>query len=213
MAEMQPTKRKSALGSRDGRRRPRREDDVSRANQERRKCYKFPLSLVLPHPGSLCSRRHLTRQNSAARADYALDFIDFLPNSIVHPSTLSIIPKCTSSPSFSTTSECLHLRYLARLLMCFLRRLRHPWSHVVIGMWHKYPNPHCSHVVTVDTLSRTIDPKTGIVRTERVLGCKQKAPTWIVKVSPNPFCVVFCQRNFCSSSAVQKTLLSGKYHS
>ncbi|KAG5219985.1 Adrenoleukodystrophy protein [Salix suchowensis] len=45
----------------------------------------------------------------------------------------------------------------------------HPWSHVVIGMWHKYPNPHCSHVVTVDTLSRTIDPKTGIVRTERVL--------------------------------------------
>ncbi|TDL28870.1 MSF1-domain-containing protein [Rickenella mellea] len=58
----------------------------------------------------------------------------------------------------------------------------HPWSHVVIGMWHKYPNPHCSHVVTVDVLDRTVDPRTGIIRTERMLGCKQKAPIWVVKL-------------------------------
>ena len=58
----------------------------------------------------------------------------------------------------------------------------HPWSHVVIGMWHKYPNPHCSHVVTIDVVDRSVDPNTGIVRTERILGCKQKAPAWIVKV-------------------------------
>jgi hypothetical protein len=49
-------------------------------------------------------------------------------------------------------------------------------------MWHKYPNPHCSHVVTIDVLDRTVDSKTGIIRTERVLGCKQKTPTWIVKL-------------------------------
>ncbi|EGO02709.1 hypothetical protein SERLA73DRAFT_84467 [Serpula lacrymans var. lacrymans S7.3] len=59
---------------------------------------------------------------------------------------------------------------------------QHPWSHVVIGMWHKYPNPHCTHVVTVDVVDRTVDPRTGIIRTERVLGCKQKAPIWIVKL-------------------------------
>ena len=59
----------------------------------------------------------------------------------------------------------------------------HPWSHVVIGMWHKYPNPHCSHVVTVDVVDRSVDPKSGVIRTERILGCKQKAPVWIVKVS------------------------------
>lgn len=69
-----------------------------------------------------------------------------------------------------------------RLLTHSLESHRHPWSHVVIGMWHKYPNPHCSHVVTIDVLDRTVDPKTGVIRTERVLGCKQKAPTWIVKV-------------------------------
>ncbi|KAG5352706.1 Protein MSF1 [Termitomyces sp. T112] len=57
----------------------------------------------------------------------------------------------------------------------------HPWSHVVIGMWHKYPNPKCSHVVSIDVVDRSVDPKTGIIRTERILGCKQKAPSWIVK--------------------------------
>ena len=58
----------------------------------------------------------------------------------------------------------------------------HPWSHVVIGMWRKYPNPKCSHVVSIDVIDRSVDPKTGIIRTERVLGCKQKAPAWIVKL-------------------------------
>jgi len=58
----------------------------------------------------------------------------------------------------------------------------HPWSHVVIGMWHKYPNSKCTHVVSIDTIDRSVDSQTGIIRTERVLGCKQKAPLWIVKL-------------------------------
>lgn len=58
----------------------------------------------------------------------------------------------------------------------------HSWAHVIIGMWHKYPNPHCSHVVTVDVIDRSVNPSTGVIRTERVLGCKQRAPTWIVRV-------------------------------
>ncbi|KAF8528036.1 MSF1-domain-containing protein [Hysterangium stoloniferum] len=58
----------------------------------------------------------------------------------------------------------------------------HPWRHVQVGIWHKYPNPHCSHVLTVDVLDRSVDPRTGVVRTERILGCKQKAPVWIVKL-------------------------------
>ncbi|KAJ7293170.1 PRELI-like family-domain-containing protein [Mycena rebaudengoi] len=34
----------------------------------------------------------------------------------------------------------------------------------------------------IDVLDRTVDPKTGIIRTERILGCKQKTPIWIVKL-------------------------------
>ena len=74
----------------------------------------------------------------------------------------------------------MHPPFGAGRLSCFLR---HPWSHVVIGMWHKYPNSKCTHVVSIDTIDRSVDSQTGIIRTERVLGCKQKAPMWIVKVS------------------------------
>ena len=36
-------------------------------------------------------------------------------------------------------------------------------------------------MVTIDVVDRSVDPNTGIVRTERILGGKQKAPVWIVK--------------------------------
>ncbi|KAF7306564.1 Adrenoleukodystrophy protein [Mycena indigotica] len=62
------------------------------------------------------------------------------------------------------------------------KNYEHSWSHVVNGMWHKYPNPKCTHVVSIDVVDRTVDPQTGIIRTERILGCKQKAPGWIVKL-------------------------------
>ncbi|EIM83405.1 MSF1-domain-containing protein [Stereum hirsutum FP-91666 SS1] len=58
----------------------------------------------------------------------------------------------------------------------------HSWAHVIIGMWHKYPNPHCSHVVSVDVVDRSVNPQTGIIRTERIVGCTQRAPLWIVKL-------------------------------
>ncbi|CAE6359311.1 unnamed protein product [Rhizoctonia solani] len=58
----------------------------------------------------------------------------------------------------------------------------HSWAHVNLGIWHKYPNPKCAHVVSVDVVDRSVDPATGVIRTERILGCKQAAPRWIVKL-------------------------------
>lgn len=58
----------------------------------------------------------------------------------------------------------------------------HSWSHVNLGICHKYPNPKCAHVTSVDVVDRSVDPVTGIIRTERILGCKQAAPRWIVKM-------------------------------
>ncbi|KAG8904526.1 hypothetical protein FRB99_001609 [Tulasnella sp. 403] len=57
----------------------------------------------------------------------------------------------------------------------------HSWATVNEGVWQKYPNPYSGHVVSVDVIDRTVDPETGIIRTERVLGCKQAAPRWVVK--------------------------------
>lgn len=54
------------------------------------------------------------------------------------------------------------------------------------GIWRKYPNRECAHVISVDVLDRSIDPKTGVLRTERVLGVRQKAPLWVLKVRSAP---------------------------
>ena len=49
-------------------------------------------------------------------------------------------------------------------------------------MWNKYPNPHADHVVSVDTLSQTFDPTSGALRTERIIGVRQGAPGWAIRL-------------------------------
>lgn len=56
------------------------------------------------------------------------------------------------------------------------------WSEVTTANWRKYCpwNDQSTHVTAVDTLSRTIDPTTGILRTERLITCTQTAPAWVL---------------------------------
>lgn len=55
------------------------------------------------------------------------------------------------------------------------------WDEVSTANWQKYGpwNNKSEHVIAVDTLSRTVDPATGILRTERLISCKQAAPDWL----------------------------------
>lgn len=53
----------------------------------------------------------------------------------------------------------------------------------LLGVLHKYPNPHATHVVSMDTISQDYDEPSGRVRLERILGVRQGAPRWVVKVS------------------------------
>lgn len=55
------------------------------------------------------------------------------------------------------------------------------WEEVSTGNWVKYCpwNDKSTHVIAVDTLSRQVDPETGILRTERLITCKQSAPKWL----------------------------------
>ncbi|KNZ45293.1 hypothetical protein VP01_828g3 [Puccinia sorghi] len=46
---------------------------------------------------------------------------------------------------------------------------------VAIGIWHKYPNEHSSHITSVDVLDRTFLPD-GTLRTERLIAIRQHAP-------------------------------------
>lgn len=55
------------------------------------------------------------------------------------------------------------------------------WEEVSTANWRKYGpwNNKSEHVIAVDTLSRSIDPHTNILRTERLITCKQTAPQWV----------------------------------
>jgi len=54
------------------------------------------------------------------------------------------------------------------------------WEHVSSANWKKYPNEMSTHVVAVDVLRREIDPSTGVLRTERLITCKQAIPSWLL---------------------------------
>ncbi|KAF2692233.1 MSF1-domain-containing protein [Lentithecium fluviatile CBS 122367] len=58
------------------------------------------------------------------------------------------------------------------------------WEEVSTSNWRKYGpwNHKTPHVVAVDTLSRKVDPDTGILRTERLITCKQSAPKWVTSI-------------------------------
>lgn len=58
------------------------------------------------------------------------------------------------------------------------------WEEVSTNNWRKYCpwNDKASHVLGVDTLSRHVDTATGILRTERLITCKQNAPQWVLSI-------------------------------
>ncbi|KAK9782670.1 putative Protein MSF1 [Seiridium cardinale] len=58
------------------------------------------------------------------------------------------------------------------------------WEEVSLANWQKYGpwNDKSAHVIAVDTISRDVDPATGILRTERLITCKQSAPEWIKSI-------------------------------
>eukprot|EP00842_Homolaphlyctis_polyrhiza_P003541 jgi/Hompol1/4188/HPOL_007003-RA len=52
----------------------------------------------------------------------------------------------------------------------------HSWPLLTFANWRKYPNEHAPHVLSVDVLSRRVNPETGVLETERLLRCKQTVP-------------------------------------
>lgn len=55
----------------------------------------------------------------------------------------------------------------------------YPWDQVTAANWQKYPNELSTHVVSVDILNREIDVERKVLRTERLIGCKQAIPKWL----------------------------------
>ncbi|KAK4688437.1 hypothetical protein P7C73_g1677, partial [Tremellales sp. Uapishka_1] len=83
-----------------------------------------------------------------------------------------------------------------------------PHVHTLNCLHRKYPNPFATHVLSVDTLARTIDPETGILRTERVLGIQQGAPKWISKLFSLPPTAYVREIVFVDPSTLKATCMS-----
>lgn len=58
------------------------------------------------------------------------------------------------------------------------------WDEVSTANWRKYClwNDKSTHVVAVDTLSRSVDSSTGVLRTERLITCNQSVPKWVLSL-------------------------------
>lgn len=53
------------------------------------------------------------------------------------------------------------------------------WEQVTAANWQKYPNELATHVVSVDILNRRFDEERNVLRTERLIACKQAVPQWL----------------------------------
>jgi len=99
------------------------------------------------------------------------------------------------------------------------------WEEVSTNNWRKYCpwNDKAEHVIGVDVLSRSLDKSTGILRTERLITCKQALPSWLKSffgsndtslvyevsyVNPREKSVTMCSQNLTWSEllSVQETV-------
>lgn len=71
--------------------------------------------------------------------------------------------------------------YIAMKIFASQHEFDYSWDEVSTANWHKYCpwNDKSTHVIAVDTINRHVDAETGILRTERLITCKQSAPKWL----------------------------------
>lgn len=84
------------------------------------------------------------------------------------------------------------------------------WEEVSTANWRKYCpwNEKTPHVIAVDTLSRTVDPETGILRTERLITCKQSAPAWLTRFLGNQDTSLVFETSYVDPRAKKVTMCS-----
>jgi len=87
---------------------------------------------------------------------------------------------------------------------------QYSWDEVSIANWQKYSpwNEKTPHVIAVDTLSRTVDPATGILRSERLITCHQSAPKWILPFLPNAETSLVYETSYIDPANQKLTLCS-----
>lgn len=84
------------------------------------------------------------------------------------------------------------------------------WAEVSTANWRKYCpwNDQSTHVIAVDTISREVDLATGILRTERLITCKQSAPKWLMSLMGGTDVSHVFETSYVDPSSQQVTMVS-----
>lgn len=93
-------------------------------------------------------------------------------------------------------------------LWSFTQLIEYNFHQVASVLFRKYPNPYATHVVSVDVISRSIDPETGVLRTERLIGVRQPAPRWVSAVGKGWY-LIFCVDGIADGFVVVSGQLMG----
>jgi len=68
---------------------------------------------------------------------------------------------------------------------------KHLWSDASSAHWQKYPSPERPDVLSVDILSKELDPETGILKCTRLIICKGNTPAWLKSILGSSECFFY----------------------
>ncbi|GAM17630.1 hypothetical protein SAMD00019534_008050, partial [Acytostelium subglobosum LB1] len=64
----------------------------------------------------------------------------------------------------------------------FYHTYKHNWSDISLASWRKYPSPDNPDVLSVDMISKELDPITGVLTCRRLVICKSSTPAWMQSI-------------------------------
>ncbi|KAF2077287.1 hypothetical protein CYY_001412 [Polysphondylium violaceum] len=77
------------------------------------------------------------------------------------------------------------------LFQTILHTYEHLWADASLAHWKKYPSPERPDVLSVDLLSKELDPETGILKITRLIVCKGNTPTWLKSILGSSECFFY----------------------
>ncbi|GAM16855.1 hypothetical protein SAMD00019534_000300, partial [Acytostelium subglobosum LB1] len=68
---------------------------------------------------------------------------------------------------------------------------KHRWNDISLASWRKYPCPDRPDVLSVDMLTKDLDPVTGVLKCTRLMICKGSMPSWLVPILGSNECFFY----------------------
>ncbi|KAN0023792.1 hypothetical protein ACTFIV_008179 [Dictyostelium citrinum] len=68
---------------------------------------------------------------------------------------------------------------------------KHLWSDASTASFRKYPSPERPDILSIDILSKEIDPTTGVLKCTKLIICKGNTPSWLKSILGSGECLFY----------------------